>query len=419
MKWLKRIFANKSRPAISSHLKDKITDCSIDEEDNISAAVTISINGKKLVFPINTNDQKLAEEAKAKEVNKANPNSCEHEPSEGEIKVPVSFFVPSMKLAGCPISQKYFGEYIKANACGYNYMIVKQKDYQEACEYIVNQLRREYVLQRSARLNLRGIEYEKKGNIEEAIKVYEESIAMRSNGRHSYDRLAILYRKNKDKENEIRVLKVAVDVFGNTYKERLEKAKGTFIKPNAILPKKSTVFYWENKTFGEEYQETKLLFPEFEFYSSDNDKSQSFLKSEYRNIIWRIQDTFNKLLTEANLKEHTGRFDEAAVIYERIVSQQYWQPHPYDRLIKIYARAKLKEDEKRIIILSINYFSKLRAQQQDYVLNLARKYDKLSFVKERIETGKKITYYLGAFELYNPYPIIEQWKVRLEKLHAK
>ena len=62
-------------------------------------------------------------------------------------------------------------------------------------------------------------------NIEDAVKVYEENIAMRSNGRHAYDRLKIIYRRQKDRENEIRVLRVAIGVFGedSEYNERLLK----------------------------------------------------------------------------------------------------------------------------------------------------------------------------------------------------
>lgn len=223
MKWIKKLFPGKSKASPSN---DRIGNFSVDEEGNISATISLSVNGEKFVFPINTNEQKLAEEAREKEANKANPNSCEREPAEDEIKVPVSFFAPSMELAGCPIFEKYFRDYIKAKIkYGYNYMIVNKKDYQEAREYIVNQLRREYALQHSAKLNLRGIEYEKAGKIEDAIKVYEENIAMRSNGRHSYDRLKIIYRRQKDRENEIRVLQTAISVFGedSEYKERLLK----------------------------------------------------------------------------------------------------------------------------------------------------------------------------------------------------
>ena len=73
----------------------------------------------------------------------------------------------------------------------------------------------------------------KKGEIEAAIQVYEENIAMRSNGRHSYDRLKIIYRRQKDRENEIRVLRTAISVFGegSEYNERLLKLLSKQNKP--------------------------------------------------------------------------------------------------------------------------------------------------------------------------------------------
>lgn len=81
--------------------------------------------------------------------------------------------------------------------------------------------------------------FEKNGNIEKAIELYEVSINYNFDGNGPYDRLAILYRKQKDYKNEIRVLNKAIDVFSyletnsprkdvpiklNKFKERLSKA---------------------------------------------------------------------------------------------------------------------------------------------------------------------------------------------------
>ena len=44
--------------------------------------------------------------------------------------------------------------------------------------------------------------------------------------RHPYDRLAVIYRRAKDYDNEIRVLEMAYERTGDDkYRERLEKAK--------------------------------------------------------------------------------------------------------------------------------------------------------------------------------------------------
>ena len=74
--------------------------------------------------------------------------------------------------------------------------------------------------------NNQGIALEKRGDVDAAISIYEENIkpgcypAM-----HSFDRLLILYRKNKDFKNELRVCKRAIIVFKkmDKYSERLKK----------------------------------------------------------------------------------------------------------------------------------------------------------------------------------------------------
>ena len=84
--------------------------------------------------------------------------------------------------------------------------------------------------------NLSGADAEKAGNIEEAIRLYEQNVADRFDGSHPYKRLAIIYRQQKRYDDEVRVLNVAVDVFSKLkrtdsdtklqyFKDRLEKAK--------------------------------------------------------------------------------------------------------------------------------------------------------------------------------------------------
>ena len=87
--------------------------------------------------------------------------------------------------------------------------------------------------------NNKGIKYEKQGEIDLAIKFYEQNISENYVGNHPYDRLAIIYRKQKDYLNEIRVLNKVISVFSlllisnpradikpkiAKFKNRLEKA---------------------------------------------------------------------------------------------------------------------------------------------------------------------------------------------------
>lgn len=69
--------------------------------------------------------------------------------------------------------------------------------------------------------NLKGIELEKAGQVDTAIQLYEENVKENFEGNHSYDRLAIIYRKRNLIDDEIRVIQKAIWVFENiVYKER-------------------------------------------------------------------------------------------------------------------------------------------------------------------------------------------------------
>lgn len=70
-------------------------------------------------------------------------------------------------------------------------------------------------LQQTADNNNKGIAFEKEGNITSAIEVYEENLKIGYPATHSYIRLMILYRKEKKYEDEIRVIKKAIDLFSS------------------------------------------------------------------------------------------------------------------------------------------------------------------------------------------------------------
>lgn len=65
---------------------------------------------------------------------------------------------------------------------------------------------------------------ERHGNVEEAIKLYEENVHNNFEGNHPYDRLSIIYRKRNQMEDEIRVLEKAIMVFETfVYKDRADR----------------------------------------------------------------------------------------------------------------------------------------------------------------------------------------------------
>ncbi|WP_202882531.1 hypothetical protein [Gracilibacillus saliphilus] len=87
--------------------------------------------------------------------------------------------------------------------------------------------------------NLKGKELEKEGKVEEAMSLYWENVNERFDGNFPYDRLTVIYRKQKDYDKEIEVLERAVHVFKTKvnkeradrtpklekFEERLAKAK--------------------------------------------------------------------------------------------------------------------------------------------------------------------------------------------------
>lgn len=82
-------------------------------------------------------------------------------------------------------------------------------------------------LSQCASLNNKGMAYEEEGKISLAIKTYEKNIQSDCPAHHSFKRLMILYRKNKDYENERRVILRSLEVFPGCqeYIDRLNKVE--------------------------------------------------------------------------------------------------------------------------------------------------------------------------------------------------
>ena len=125
------------------------------------------------------------------------------------------------------------------------------------------------------------------------------------------------------------------------------------------------------------------------------------------------------MINAAEIAESKKDYINAADIYEQIISEKYWMPAPYDRLVKIYSKAKMYHDEIRVLKYGIEHFESLRERRLEYVKGLAVKYNAVNFLNERLNSGGKITYFSGVFELYNPFPIVERWKERLNKVDEK
>jgi tetratricopeptide (TPR) repeat protein len=67
--------------------------------------------------------------------------------------------------------------------------------------------------------NQKGKELEALGDINAAIEAYEQNVTILSPAPFPYKRLALIYKKNKDINNEIRVLKALLSIQENEAKK--------------------------------------------------------------------------------------------------------------------------------------------------------------------------------------------------------
>ena len=96
--------------------------------------------------------------------------------------------------------------------------------------------------------SFQGFDAKNTGDTEKDIELYKKQVAEGFDGNHPYDRLAIYYRKRKEYDKEIEVLRKAIDVFSNNvdpqrldrnpklekFKTRLEKAIELQRKQNSL-----------------------------------------------------------------------------------------------------------------------------------------------------------------------------------------
>lgn len=270
-------------------------------------------------------------------------------------------------------------------------------------------------------LNNLGIRQEKEGKIDEAIETYEQNVKIGYPAHHAYKRLMVLYSKKHDKENELRITKLAVVKFPEEleYKKRLEKLTGT--QPETKYPTTRVVFEGR-EVLGDVFESViRNRVPEFDFYqSSTGERVQNDFLSFKRSLepVYKIQQHFRSVLDAAEKFESEGEMEKACYNYEQLLFEKYYMPAPFDRLIKIYSKAHLRIAEKEVLIASIEHFKALKESRRKYVEQLADKYGAQAFLTQRISEGKKISYFNGVFELYNPFAIIEEWEKRLSKIDS-
>lgn len=129
-----------------------------------------------------------------------------------------------VKCVGWPKQDYYADKMTEATLKGQDFIMIPQSDYDEAMLCLEARRKRDEAIANTAARNNEGIAFEKAGETDRAIEVYEENIANGYPALHAFNRLMVLYRRRRDYANEIRVIKRAVEVFQQENERRAEKA---------------------------------------------------------------------------------------------------------------------------------------------------------------------------------------------------
>lgn len=130
----------------------------------------------------------------------------------------------------------------KAARNGEQCIVISNSDIEVIERNINNYNAAQYHLQVCCARNNNGIACEKGGDIDGAIRNYEENIEDNTTTLHPYERLMILYRRRKDYDNELRIIDCSIELFEQLagYELYIDKWKARREK-TIILKSKSTL----------------------------------------------------------------------------------------------------------------------------------------------------------------------------------
>ena len=111
----------------------------------------------------------------------------------------------------------------------------EDKDFKKSCNKAIKKAQKRQKAKASGEsvvklIPMSTLKEMEKTNVQKAIKEYERYVETKQKKDAPYKRLCILYRKANDRDNEIRVIETAIEVFDGTkkvdyFKKRLEKLK--------------------------------------------------------------------------------------------------------------------------------------------------------------------------------------------------
>ena len=253
-----------------------------------------------------------------------------------------------------------------------------------------------------------------------------------NNYAHDIERVIILLGKTKQKKELISFLEKLIEDYPNEISRAKWEVRLTKLNPiinlseEELSPEDIQIEDRSGKTIGERVIEFKESLPEFNFYFDMPDGMETFNYLRLKNLLTTDQSTgyrqlrqgFKIVLEGAKAAENNSDYKQAIETYIKIINEDYEGKEPYERLMVLYRKLKWKEQEIAIIEKGIDFFNSLKNKQREYVVGLAEKYGKKEFALNLINNNKRIQYYGGMYDLYNPYPFIDKWNLKLDKLKS-
>lgn len=201
----------------------------VSSDGKINGIIRVNTNFGNFEMPINTNAQKIEEKRKRME----DPNSCERQPNENEIVLPISRDYENSiihRAFGWEKYEEYSKKHFRNILERYNNMIMLKSDYEEMLKYVEEKEAKEKLHWQLRSTYNKGRECERSGDYLGAEKFYYECFELDPKFYESFDRLIIMYRKNKEYSKEETILRIAINEYPDITKwqnrlTRIEKKK--------------------------------------------------------------------------------------------------------------------------------------------------------------------------------------------------
>lgn len=178
-----------------------------------------------------------------------------------------------------------------------------------------------------------------------------------------------------------------------------EKAKETRPGLRPLKPiEKSETLYWR-------YRKAKNLLPPFDLLGASNTLPENAVKT-----IKAIKAEAQKLLDQADAYYQKKDFRAAAILYENLIKNKYWEPEPYVALIDIYERHGRHRDAQEVRQEGIMNLSLVQHRMENELLDAAKNIDAEDLALDMIKNGEKVVYGMGLHTVYDPFPCIGQWR---------